>query len=67
MPFTLTDNDDGDICWYIEQVLKSYAAGEMSLRDAEEDLAHAMILAAVREEVAFKRYIRLTPAERAQV
>ena len=67
MPFDLTDDDDGDMCRFIEQVLRSYASRGMSLRQAQADLAYAMVVAAVGDEAEFKKYIRLPPEERAQV
>jgi hypothetical protein len=65
MSFDLTDDDDANLCRYIEQVLESYAHGETGLHEAQQDLAHAMVVAAVDDEAAFKKYIRLPPAERA--
>jgi hypothetical protein len=65
MSFDLTEDDDADMCRYIEQVLEKFADGEMSLREAQADPAHAMVVAAVDDEAAFKKYIRLPPAERA--
>jgi hypothetical protein len=67
MSFDLTDDDDDDMCRYIEEVLESYADGKTTLREAQQDLAHAMVTAAVDDEPAFKRYIRLPPEERALV
>jgi hypothetical protein len=67
MSFDLSANDDADMCRYIEQVLKSYAGGDTTLHEAQQDLAHAMVDAAIDDEVAFKKYIRLPVAERALV
>jgi hypothetical protein len=67
MSFDLTDDDDGDMHRYLEQVLEGYASGTMSLRTAQSDLAYAMVAAAVDDAPAFKRYIRLSPEERARV
>jgi hypothetical protein len=67
MSFDLTDEDDGHMHRYIEQVLQGYASGGMSLRAAQSDLAYALVSAAVDDAPAFKRYIRLSPEERARV
>jgi hypothetical protein len=67
MSFDLSADDDAEMGRYIEQVLKSYAGGETTLHEAQQDLAHAMVDAAVDDEAAFKKYIRLPGAERALV
>jgi hypothetical protein len=63
--FDLTDDDDTEMCRYIDQVLESFANGGVSLHEAQQDLACAMVVAAIDDAAAFKKYIRLSPAERA--
>jgi hypothetical protein len=67
MCFNLTDSDDESMCRFVEQVLENYAGGEVSLREARSDLAHVMVLGAVGDEAAFKKYIRAPADERARV